>query len=206
MFRPNDEDPPPGDGGRNPEVDFRGERRSNNTRRSTTDPESRLARKGKSKEARLCFGAHLLMDNREDLDNWEGLVVDLRLTPAGGTSERDAALEMLAAVPGVGQITVGADRGCDTRGFVTECRDMRVTPHVAQKQRSAIDGRTTRHEGYRISQRTRKRTEEVFGWVKTVGGGRKLRYCGIARNRMWAELTVAGYNLVRLAKLTAAAA
>ena len=176
-FRPRDEDEPPSDGGRNPEVDFRGERRSNDTHRSTTDPEARLARKGKGKEAKLCFGAHVLMDNRE------GLVVDVRLTPAGGASERDAALEMLEAVPGAGRITVGADRGYDTRGFVRGCRKSRVTPHVAQKQRSAIDRRTTRHDGYRLSQRARKRVEEVFGWVKTVGGGRKLRYCGVERNR-----------------------
>ena len=113
-FRPRDEDEPPSDGGRNPEVDFRGERRSNDTHRSTTDPEARLAKKGKGKEAKLCFGAHVLMDNRE------GLVVDVRLTPAGGASERDAALEMLEAVPGAGRITVGADRGYDTRGFVRD--------------------------------------------------------------------------------------
>ena len=150
-------------------------------------------------KACLCFGAHVLMDNRE------GLVVDVRLTPADGAWERDAALEMLASAPGTRRITVGADRGYDTRGFVRACRNLKVTPHVAQKQRSAIDGRTTRHEGYRLSQRTRKRVEEVFGWVKTVAGGRKLRYCRIARNRLRAELTIAGYNLVRLAKLTAAA-
>ena len=205
-FRPRDEDPPSGaalgdgGGGRNREVDFRGERRRNETHRSTTDPEARLARKGKGKEARLCFGAHVLMDNRE------GLVVDVRLTPADGAWERDAAVEMLASTPGTRRITVGADRGYDTRGFVRECRNLKVTPHVAQKQRSAIDGRTTRHDGYRFSQLARKRIEEVFGWVKTVGGGRKLRYRGIARNRLWAEMTIAGYNLVRLAKLTAAPA
>ena len=195
-FRPRDEDEPPSDGGRNPEVDFRGERRSNDTHRSTTDPDARLAKKGKGKEAKLCFGAHVLMDNRE------GLVVDVRLTPAGGASERDAALEMLEAVPGAGRITVGADRGYDARGFVKGCRKSRVTPHVAQKQRSAIDRRTTRHDGYRLSQRARKRVEEIFGWVKTVGGGRKLRYCGVERNRFWMELTTASYNLVRLSKLT----
>ena len=195
-FRPRDEDEPPSDGGRNPEVDFRGERRSNYTHRSTTDPDARLAKKGKGKEAKLCFGAHVLMDNRE------GLVVDVRLTPAGGASERDAALEMLEAVPGAGRITVGADRGYDTRGFVRGCRMSRVTPHVAQKQRSAIDRRTTRHDGDRLSQRARKRVEEVFGWVKTVGGGRKLRYCGVERNRLWMEMTTASYNLVRLSKLT----
>ena len=199
-FRPRDGDPPSAGSGRNPEVDFYGERRSIETHRSTTDPEVRLAKKGKGKEARLCFGAHVLMDNRE------GLVVNVRLTSANGTGEWDAALEMLAPVPGTGRVAVGADRGYDTRGFVRECRKLRVTPHVARKQRSAIDGRTTRHEGYRLSQRAWKRIEEVFGWVKTVGGGRKLRYCGTARNRFWMEMTTAGYNLVRLAKLTAAAA
>ncbi len=150
-FRPRDGDPPAGDGsgdriradggGRNPEVDFRGERRRNETHRSTTDPEARLARKGKGKEARLCFGAHVLMDNRE------GLVVDVRLTPADGAGERDTAVEMLASAPGTRRITVGADRGYDTRGFVRACRNLKVTPHVAQKQRSAIDRRTTRHDG-----------------------------------------------------------
>ena len=199
-FRPKDGDPPSGDGGRNPEVDFRGQRRRNDTHRSTTDPDARLAKKGRGKEAKLCFGAHVLMDNRE------GLVVDVRLTPADGASERDAALEMLEAVPGARRITVGADRGYDTRGFVRGCRKSLVTPHVAQKQRSAIDRRTTRHDGYRFSQRARKRIEEVFGWVKTVAGGRKLRYCGVARNRFWMEMTTARYNLVRLAKLTVAAA
>ena len=170
-FRPRDDDsPPPEGGGRNPPVDFLGERRRNETHRSTTDPEARLARKGKGKEARLCFGAHVLMDNRQ------GLVVDVRLTPANGAGEREAALDMLASAPGTGRITVGADRGYDTRGFVRGCRNMLVTPHVAQRQGSAIDGRTTRHDGYLLSQRARKRVEEVFGWVKTVAGGRKLRY------------------------------
>ena len=140
------------------------------------------------------------------MDNREGLVVDVRLTPADGAWERDAAVEILASVSGTQPITVGADRGYDTRGFVKERRNLKVTPHVAQKQRSAIDGRTTRHDGYRVSQRARKRIEEVFGWVKTVGGGRKRRCCGIARNRLWAEMTIVGYNLVRLAKLTAAPA
>ena len=196
-FRPKDGDlPPSAGGGRNPEVDFREERRRNETHQSTTDPEARLAKKGQGKEAKLCFGAHVLMDNRE------GLVVDARLTPATGTCERDAALEMLGSVPGSRRITVGADRGYDTKGFVKRCRKSRVTPHVAQKQRSAIDRRTTHHVGYRLSQRARKRVEEVFGWVKTVGGGWKLRYCGVARNRFWMELTTASYNLVRLAKLS----
>ena len=139
------------------------------------------------------------------MDNREGLVVDVRLNPAGGASERDAALEMLEAVSDAGRITVGTDRGYDTQGFVRGCRKSRVTPHVAQKKRSAIDRRTTRHNGYRLSQRARKRVEEVFGWVKTVGGGQKLRYCGVERNRFWMEMTTASYNLVRLARLTAVA-
>ena len=121
-FRPRDEDPPSGDGGCNPEVDFRGERRRNETHASTTDPESRLAKKGKGKEARLCFGAHVLMDNRE------GLVLDVRLTPADGAWERDAALEMVASAPGAGRITVGANRGYDTRGFVKACRNLKGRP------------------------------------------------------------------------------
>ena len=187
-FRPRDGDPPSGDGGRNSEVDFHGERCSNETHRSTTDPEARLAKKGRGKEARLCFGAHVLMDNRE------GLAVDVRLTPADGSGEWAAAVEMLASVSGTGRITLGADRGDDTRGFVRECRKLKVTPHVARKQRSAIDGRTTHHEGYRVSQRARKRIEEIFGWVKTVGGGWKLRYCGVDRNRFWMEITTASYN------------
>ena len=199
-FRPRDEEPLPRDGGRNPEVDFRSEPRSNDTHQSTTDPDAKLAKKGRDKEARLCFGAHVLMDNRE------GLVVDVRLTPADGSGERAAAVEILAAVSGTGRITLGADRDYDTRGFIRERRKLRATPHVAQKQRSAIDGRTTRHGGYRVSQWARKRIEEVFGWVKPVGGGRKLRYCGVARNRFWMEMTTASYNLVRLAKLTATAA
>ena len=211
-FRPRDEDPPPsaalgdGGGGRNREVDFRGERRRNETHRSTTDPEARLARKGKGKEARLCFGAHVLMDNRE------GLVVDVRLTPADGAGERDAAVAMLASAPGTRRITVGADRGYDTRGFVRACRN-EPEGNAAGGPEAALGHRQTHHsprwlqgQGYRFSQRARKRIEEVFGWVKTVGGGRKLRYRGLARNRLWAEMTIAGYNLVRLAKLTAATA
>ena len=198
-FRPRD-DEPPSDGGRNPEVDFHGERRRNATHQSSTDPESRLAKKGQWKEAKLCFGASVLMDNRQ------GLIVDLRLTPVEGSWERDAAIEMLSGAVGGRRITVGADRGYDIRGLVGQCRQLGVTPHVTRKKRSAIDARTMRHEGYRLSQRVRKRVEEVFGWVKTVGGGRKLRYLGLDRNRTWAELTAAGYNLVRLARLTPVAA
>jgi transposase len=201
-FRPRDGDGPlPGNGGRNPKVDFRGEKRRNDTHASTTDPEARLARKGPGKEAKLSFAGHVLMENRN------GLVVDVMLTQATGTAEREAALDMLERLPGVHQVTVGGDKNYDTADFVAECREMHVTPHVAQNtsgRRSAIDGRTTRHPGYPVSQRVRKRVEEIFGWVKTVGGGRKVRYIGVARNQLWAELTAAAYNLVRMVKLALA--
>ena len=187
------ETPKPGD--RNLDVDFRGEPRTNDTHQSSTDPEARLARKGAGKEAKLCFAGHVLMDNRT------GLVVDVTVTRATGIAERDTALDMIEKVPGSRRITVGADKGYDTRDFVTACREMNVTPHVARRRWSIVDKRTTRHAGYQFSQRVRKRIEEIFGWVKTVGGGRKLRYKGVERNQLWAELTAAAYNLVRMAKL-----
>jgi transposase len=199
-FRPKDGgDGTPLTGEKNPSVDYHGEQRTNDTHQSTTDPEARLARKGRGKEARLCFTGHVLMENRN------GLVVDVAITQATGTAEREAALDMLEQVPVSRRITVGADKGYDTADFVTRCRRMNVTPHVACRQTSKVDGRTTRHTGYQVSQRIRKRVEEIFGWVKTVGGGRKLRYIGIARNRLWWELTAAAYNLVRMAKLALAA-
>jgi len=196
-FRPKDGgDGTPANGEKNPSVDFHGEQRTNDTHQSTTDPETRLARKGRGKEARLCFTGHVLMENRN------GLVVDVALTQATGTAERDTALDMLDGVSGSRRLTVGADKGYDTQDFVTRCRWMDVTPHVARRQTSKVDGRTTRHAGYQASQRIRKRVEEIFGWVKTVGGGRKLRYTGIARNRLWWELTAVAYNLLRMAKIT----
>jgi transposase len=182
-------------GEKNPNVDFRGEHRVNATHASTTDPEARLARKGPGKEAKLCFAGHVLMENRS------GLVVDLSITHATGTAEREAALEMLDRLPGRHRATVGADKNYDTAAFVTECREMNITPHVARRVWSNLDRRTTRHPGYRLSQRVRKRVEEIFGWIKTVGGGRKLRFIGLARNQLWAQITVAAYNLVRMAKL-----
>jgi transposase len=195
-FRPKDgEGSPPTTGEKNPSVDFHGEKRMNDTHQSTTDPVARLAKKGRGKEARLCFTGHVLMENRH------GLVVDVVLSQATGTAERDAALDMLEQVPGSHRITVGADKGYDTAEFVTSCRMMNVTPHVARRQSSRVDGRTTRHAGYQVSQQIRKRVEEVFGWVKTVGGGRKLRYRGVERNRLWWEFTAAAYNLLRMAKL-----
>lgn len=200
-FRPKDggDAPPPGGGGRNPDVAFHGQKRSNATHASTTDPDARLARKGRGKEAKLCLAGHVLMENRN------GLAVDVLLTHATGTAEREAALAMLDRQPGSRhRVTLGADKAYDTQDFVAACRERQITPHVAQNtsgRRSAIDGRTTRHPGYAISQRIRKRVEEIFGWKKTVGGGRKLRYLGLARNQCWAELTTAAYNLVRLVKL-----
>ncbi len=205
-FRPKDspkKDNPkdgrgPRGGGRNPEVDFRGEQRKNDSHASTTDPEARLARKGPGKEAKLCFAGHVLMENRN------GLAVGVLVTQATGRAERQAAVKLLSRLRGVGRLTLGGDKNYDTGAFVSQCRKMRVTPHVAQNTKgrtSAIDGRTTRHPGYAISQRVRKRVEEIFGWTKTVGGGRKLRYIGVARNQMWADLTVAAYNLVRMTKL-----
>ena len=204
-FRPkdaqdgDDRGAPPATGGRNPEVDFHGQKRSNATHASTTDRDARLARKGKGKEARLCLAGHVLMENRH------GLAVDVLLTHATGTAEREAALVMLDRRPAPApRATLGADKGYDTREFVAQCRDRRVTPHVAQNisgRRSAIEGRTTRHPGYAVSQRLRKRVAEIFGWTKTIGGGRKLRYLGLARNQVWVELTTAAYNLVRMVKL-----
>ena len=201
-YRPRDEqDPPAGGGGdgRNAEVDFRGQRRRRETHASTTDPEAQLFKKG-GQAAKLCYLGHVLTDNRH------GLVVDAELTLASGHAERAAALAMLDRRRRGGWTTLGADRGYDTRDFVAGLRERGVTPHLAQNdrnRRSAIDGRTTRHPGYAVSQRRRKRVEEVFGWGKTVGGLRKLRYLGRARNELCFKLTTAAYNLVRMAKLEA---
>ncbi len=191
---PDDDDPG------NPTVSFRGERRSNETHVSRTDPESRLMRKG-GKEAKLCYQGHVLTENRH------GLVVQAKLTVASGLAEREAALEMVAALPRRGRVTLGADRGYDVRSFVEQLREIEVTPHLAQNtsnRRSAIDGRTTRHAGYATSQRVRKRVEEVFGWMKTVGRMRQTRHRGVARVGWSFVFTAAVYNLVRLRNLEAA--
>lgn len=194
-------EPPAEGGGSNPDVDFHGEKRSNATHVSTTDDQALLARKGPGKEAKLCFAGHVLMDNRQ------GLVRDVLVTQATGTAEPEAAEQMLTSVVRGRRLTVGTDKRYDEAEFVGTCRDLNITPHVARKARaSAIDGRTTRHVGYRLSQRVRKRVEEIFGWVKTVGGGRKLRYLGVKKNQLWAYLVAAGYNLVRMARLALAAA
>lgn len=188
--------------GRNPEVDFRGQTRTNDTHASKTDGDARLFRKGKGKEAKLCFMGHVLMENRN------GLVVGAVATHAGGTAERDAAKDLLNAVPGSHRKTVAGDKNYDTQGFVKALRELRVTPHVAQNtsgRRSAIDGRTTRHAGYAISQRVRKRIEEVFGWGKTVGHMRKTTHRGLERVGWGFILNSAAYNLVRMRKLVAPA-
>lgn len=197
-FRPiDDKDPdPPEGGGRNAEVDFKGHKRKNDTHQSTTDPESRLLKKGKGKEAKLCFMGHALMENRS------GLVVDSRLTQATGTAERDAALEMVENVPGTQQITLGADRGYDVASFVKGLRRLKTTPHVAQKIKgTAIDKRTTRHAGYKTSLKIRKRVEEIFGWMKTTGVLRKTKHRGLERVECDFTLAAAAYNLVRMRTL-----
>jgi transposase len=191
---------PPAGGGRNPDVDFHGQRRGNATHRSTTDPEARLARKGAGKEARLCYAGHSLTENRN------GLIVACELTTATGTAEREAGLRLLRSERARrrGRLSVGADKGYDAVDFVAEVRALGVTPHVAAKNRcSAIDGRTTRHASYAVSQRRRKLVEEPFGWMKTVGGLRKLRHRGRAKVAAVFTFTCAAYNLVRLRTLLA---
>ncbi len=184
----------------NPTVDFRGERRSNATHQSTTDSDARLMRKGKAKEARLVFIGHALMENRH------GLLVDFQVTQATGTAERDFVPVLLdeARERAFRPRTLGGDKGYDTRECVAAMRKRKVTPHVAQNttgRRSAIDGRTTSWPGYLVSQRIRKRVEEIFGWMKTVGGFRRTRYRGVARTRLAGYLVASAYNLVRMARL-----
>ena len=185
---------------RNAEVDFRGEKRSNATHASTTDPDARLYKKSPGTGAMLCFIGHALMENRN------GLIVQGDLTQADGHAERRAALDMIQRhSPGsTRQLTLGADKGYDTGGFVSDLRKACVTPHVAQKERySAIDGRTTRHAGYALSQKHRKKIEEAFGWVKTVGGMAQTMYRGVDRVRSRFILTMAANNLARLPRLLA---
>jgi len=200
-FKPKDGEPPATDGDPgNPSVDFHGEKRSNKTHQSTTDPEARLYKKGKGKEAKLCFMGHALMENRH------GLLVDFQVTQATGTAERDMVPKLLdeAKERHFHPKTLGGDKGYDTRDCVDDMRERRVTPHVAQNtsnRRSAIDGRTTRHPGYAVSQRIRKRVEEIFGWMKTVGGFRRTRYRGLDRTGLAGYLVATAYNLVRLSRL-----
>jgi IS5 family transposase len=184
-------------------VNFHGQKRSNATHESTTDPESKLMRKGNGKESKLSFSAHALMENRN------GLLVNLLVDEANGTAEREVALQMLASLGRTQGITVAGDKGYDTTDFVEGCRHMGVVPHVAQhttNRRSRIDGRTTRHVGYSISQRIRKRVEEIFGWAKTIGGFRRTRFKGKQRTQHAAYIVGAAYNLVRMMKLMPAPA
>ncbi|MCC6808075.1 MAG: IS5 family transposase [Deltaproteobacteria bacterium] len=197
-----DDQRPPDDPG-NPTVNFHGEKRSNETHASTTDEEAKLARKGNGKEAKLAFSQHALMENRN------GLLVGLRIAPATGTAERDVAVEMMDdALGGTRRITLGADKGYDTADFIAQCRARNVTPHVAQncsRRRSAVDRRTVRHGGYAVSQRIRKRVEEIFGWMKTIGNFRRTRFKGLARTEFASYFVGAAYNLIRIAKLLPAA-
>jgi transposase len=203
-FRPKDEpkDGPPSDS--NGWSDFKGTKRSNETHASKTDPESRLARKGAGQEAKLAFSGHALMENRN------GLLIDLVVAPADGYAERREALALLGKLPGQSRKTVGADKGYDTTGFVAQCRELGVTPHVAENahrlKRSAIDARTTRHTGYGISQIVRRRIEAIFGWMKVFGGLRRTRVRGVAKTQLQARIAAATYNLLRIARMTAQAA
>jgi len=192
----------PDDAG-NPSVNFRGEKRSNQSHESETEPEAKLARKGAGKEAKLSYNGNLLIENSN------GLIVDAQVWEATGTAERDAALAMLEQVPGDGQVSVGADKNYDSKDFVAECRNLKVTPHVAQNDQrrggSAIDKRTTRHAGYAVSQRKRKRVEECFGWMKTIALLRKVRHRGVLKVDWVFTFAAAAYNLVRLRNLERAA-
>ena len=179
----------------NPTVDFKGEKRTNQTHQSTTDPEARLYKKSKGQESKLCYLGHVIMENRN------GLAVNACITNASGTAERQAAADMLGQLPGKKRITLGADKAYDTKEFVKQVRGMGVTPHVSQNNKnrsSAIDNRTTRHAGYPVSQRKRKRVEEIFGWMKTVGMLRKTRHRGVDRVGWMYTFGVAVYNLVRM--------
>lgn len=201
-FRPRGEEPPTGAGG-NPTVNFHGQRRTNATHHSTTDPDARLYKKAQGREARLGYLGHVLMEHRS------GLIVRTCLTPADGYGERDAALVMVEQLPGRHRVTVAADKAYDTRDLVAGLRAMGATPHIAQhttKRRSAIDARTTRHPGYAVSQQKRKLVEQGFGWMKTVGGLRKLRHRGGPLVDWIFTFTAAAYNIVRMRRLLGATA
>ena len=203
-FKPKDQPPadkPPDDPG-NPSVNFHGQRRSNGTHQSTTDPEARLAKKGKGKEAHLAYAGHALMEHRN------GLLVDFQINQATGTAERDIVPDLIdqARQRGFRPRALAGDKGYDTRQCVADLRIRNVTPHVAQNtrgRRSAVDRRTTRHAGYGISQKKRKRVEEIFGWMKTVGGFRRTRFIGLELTQLAAYLVATAYNLVRMARLVA---
>jgi transposase len=204
-FRPRDQGEPPTGGGSNPTVNFHGQRRRNDTHQSTTDPDARLYKKAQGREARLGYLGHLLMEHRS------GLIVGATVTPATGYGEREAAVQLIGNLPDRQRITVAADKAYDTRDFVGDLRAMGVTPHVAQyaptpHRRSAIDGRTTRHPGYAISQQKRKLVEQGIGWIKTIGTLRKLRHRGGPLVTWVFTFTAAAYNIVRMRRLLEAAA
>ncbi len=195
----SDQQQPPDDPG-NPTVNFHGEKRSNDTHQSTTDPDARLMTKG-GQEAKLYFMGHVVMENRH------GLAVGGQVSHANGTAERDMALALLGNIPRRKRITLGADKGYDVAAFVDDLRESDVTPHIASKVKgSAVDGRTTRHATYEVSQRKRKRVEEIFGWLKTIGMIRKLRHRGLPRVDWIFTFALAAYNLVRIRNLSVAAA
>lgn len=198
-FQRKDRPAPSSDDPGNPTVNFHGEKRSNDTHESTTDAEARLARKSNSHESKLAYCGNVMVENRN------GLVVDTELLQCNGTAERDAALLMVERVEGTERVTVAGDKGYDTREFVRELRGMNVTPHVAQNLNrfggSAIDGRTTRHPGYKVSQQKRKRVEEVFGWLKTVGMLRKTRHRGVFKVGWVFTFAATAYNLARMRNL-----
>jgi transposase len=202
--RGSEEKDKPAGGGRNAAVDWRGQRRSNDTHESVTDPEARLWRKSQTAEAKLSYLGHVLTENRH------GLIVNVRLTRAHGRAEREAAVEMAGEIAGgVKRVTLAADRGYDVRETVKRLRELNVTPHVAQNTRrrsSAVDGRTTRHEGYRESQRKRKMVEEFFGWAKVVAGLRKVKLRGREKVGWLFTLAAAAYNLIRMRNLMVATA
>lgn len=195
-FLPKDDEEPPTSGGRNECSDFRGKRRLNDTHESRTDPEAKNYKKSNGSEAKMSYLGHTLMENRH------GLIIKAKVTQASGSAEREAALEMLTELPGKQRRTLGADKGYDTKGFVEDCRGKGVTPHVAmntaRKGGSAIDGRTSRHEGYRVSQRIRKRIEEGFGWGKTIGLIRQVKVRGKKRVNGVFLMTFMGWNLTRM--------
>lgn len=200
-FQRKDQEPGPPDDPGNATVDFHGEKRGNESHQSTTDPDALLARKGNGKEAKLSFNSNVLMENRH------GLIKDTETLQANGTAERDAGLMMAERIDGVQRVTLGADKAYDTKDFVAECRNLNVTPHVAQNVKrnggSAIDGRTTRHEGYGVSQKKRKRIEECFGWMKTIALMRKVRHRGLEKVSWLFTFAAAAYNLVRMRNLLA---
>lgn len=193
-YQPKDESKqPPEDKSRNPKIDFHGKKRKNDTHESKTDPEARLYKKSKGSEAKLCYMGHVLMENRN------GLAVGVTVTTATGKAEREAALELVDELGGSHRITLGTDKGYDAADFAYDLREMNVTPHIAaRKHTKSIDGRTTRHEGYLISRKIRKRVEEIFGWAKTVGVMRKVKIRGQDSIDALFKLCIAVYNLVRI--------